>query len=171
MRISQPQAARVGFVVVGVVVLLSVPAVLATVFAAQGVPGGTEAPMTGGTAAPDESVPEPREVPGGPDAPVVSDGAAPVQIVTHPRGVTGLVQAPDGSPVPSAFVSPESLASPPVMLPEIAILTDALGVYHWDLPPGPYRLTFTAEGYQPAQASVSVPLEGGVLLDVTLTPS
>ena len=145
-RISSLSAPRVSILALGLVLLLSVPALLPLVVAAQ-------------------------EEPSSPDTPITSDTAAPGPSATAARGITGLVQAPDGSPVPDVFVAPESLATPPVRLPEIAIVTDRQGVYHWDLPPGPYRLTFTAAGYAATSAHVVVPTAGAARLDVTLSPT
>jgi hypothetical protein len=146
-QISHLLASRAGLVAFGLLLLLlSVPALIPLVLAVQ-------------------------EGPSGPDTPITSDTAAPGPSATAARGITGLVQAPDGSPVPDVFVAPESLASPPVLLPEIAIVTDRQGVYHWDLPPGPYRLTFTAAGYAATSAHVVVPTAGAARLDVTLSPT
>ncbi len=81
--------------------------------------------------------------------------------------VQGRVTTADGQPLAGVLVAPQSNAVPPEPLPEIAIWTDAQGAYWWSLPPGPYTLTFTREGYQPRSAGVV--LQPGQTLDLDVT--
>jgi carboxypeptidase family protein len=73
-----------------------------------------------------------------------------------------------GNPVAGVLVMPESTANPPQAVPEIAVLTDEHGRYKWNLSPGPYKLTFTREGYAPATQTIVVKPDQPVKLDVTL---
>jgi hypothetical protein len=143
---GMPRVPRLGGLVLGLLMTLSVLALAVTVFAAQ-------------------------EMPLGPDTHVSTDANAVGQSATDARGVSGVVQGPDGEPLADVFILPESLANPPSALPDIAILTDSHGIYHWNLPPGPYRITFIADGYQSETASLLVPADSAALLNVTLSPS
>jgi hypothetical protein len=82
------------------------------------------------------------------------------------EGVEGRVTAPDGKPVPGAFVQAESLDEPAPPIPEIAVLTGEDGRYLWPLSPGRYRITVSADGYQPTAGTATV--EAGRLATLNL---
>jgi hypothetical protein len=83
-------------------------------------------------------------------APDVSASAA----ETNPavaQGLSGSVRNESGEPVVGALVVPRSLQSAGPAIPELAILSNEAGRFAWPLQPGPYELTVTAEGYEPAR--------------------
>jgi hypothetical protein len=68
------------------------------------------------------------------------------------QGLAGSVRDESGKAVVGALVTPRSLqAAGGPAIPELAILSDEAGRYAWPLHPGPYELTVTAEGYEPAR--------------------
>jgi outer membrane lipoprotein-sorting protein len=71
-------------------------------------------------------------------------------------GIEGRVTAGDGKPISGVFVQAESLDEPAQRIPEMAITTDDDGHYLWPLSPGRYRISVSAEGYQPATQTATV---------------
>lgn len=86
-------------------------------------------------------------------------------LVPLPRGdLAGVVTSTDGSPVEGATVS----GSGP---DEWSVTTDADGGYvAEDVLAGGYEVTVTADGFLPAEETVTVPPDGAATLDVTLRP-
>lgn len=72
------------------------------------------------------------------------------------QGVVGWVTTLDGYPVEGAFIQARSLGASGPPVPDIAILSDSQGRYAWQLLPGTYELSVTAEGYRPATGRVTV---------------
>lgn len=81
---------------------------------------------------------------GGPDD-AVSTGTQPTDPRATSRGVAsfqGTVTDALGRPVSGAMLQAISLASPPLPVPELAVITDARGHYAWHgLRPGPYAVS------------------------------
>ncbi|MGW4461956.1 carboxypeptidase-like regulatory domain-containing protein [Micromonospora sp. NPDC004704] len=77
--------------------------------------------------------------PGG-DSPLsASDPAADSGRATNRGTVTGRVLAADGSPVAGVAVAPKSLDDPARAIPELVVVSDDKGVFHWTLEPGRYE--------------------------------
>jgi hypothetical protein len=73
-----------------------------------------------------------------------------------------------GNPIAGVLIMPTSTANPPQAVPEIAIQTDEQGWYQWILSPGPYKFTFTREGYAAVTQTIVVKPDQPTKLDVTL---
>lgn len=72
------------------------------------------------------------------------------------EGVVGRLLRPQGRPVAGAVISATSLDRPSKPVPDIAILTDAEGVFAWPLRVGTYRLAAVTDGRPIATAVVKV---------------
>jgi Carboxypeptidase regulatory-like domain len=109
---------------------------------------------------------------GGPNASVSSDTpqARQLEIADTPSGgvAQGRIIDSAGNPIAGVLVMPESTANPPQAIPEIAVLTDEQGRYQWTLSPGPYKFTFTREGYAPITQTIVIKPDQPAKLDVTL---
>lgn len=118
---------------------------------------GTGSDPAGGTVT--SSGPGPDDATKGPDHP--QTGAA---------SITGRVVDAARQPVIGAMVSARSTASPPVPVPEVAVLTDASGAYAWfGLSPGPYAVEVTTAAGR-AQQQVLVSGSGPVSVNLVLRP-
>lgn len=82
-----------------------------------------------------------------PNRPVSSEDATSTEQPAVSQGVAGVVVATSGAPIADVFVQavPADAAAGPV--PEIAIVTDERGRYHWPLPPGRYLLSVAPAGF------------------------
>ncbi|MEP6798898.1 MAG: carboxypeptidase-like regulatory domain-containing protein [Lapillicoccus sp.] len=105
---------------------------------ADGSGSGFGAGAGGGSAA--------RVTPGaGPDAAVSSSGAVSsggASMTAAGASFSGRVTDADGRPVAQIMVNANSIATPPMPVPELAVLTDASGHYAWyGLAPGPYSVS------------------------------
>lgn len=92
---------------------------------------------------------------------------------THAReaiaeGVVGRVIDGQGLPVADAVVVPASLDQDGPPVPEMAVLSDSSGYYEWQLRPGRYAITVTAEGYQERVITVAVKAGQVTVNDLTL---
>lgn len=123
-------------------------------------PSGGEVPdqpTTGGAegAAPLESTAESGEE----DA---SDPAAPPT-----TQIKGRITDPDGSPIVDVSVAVVSGTAP---VPEMAVFTDAAGIYVWRVPAGTFTLEAYRDGYQTEEQEVTIEAGETITLDFTLTP-
>ena len=84
---------------------------------------------------------------------------------------TGHVVGPDGAPVANANVDPVPLDGQEMAAADSLSLTDAHGRYQSVLAPGRWELHVSADGFDPTVAQITVPDQGTVVTDVTLTPS
>lgn len=75
------------------------------------------------------------------------------------EGVTGRITAADGRPVVGAMIVPKSLEEDPPAIPEIAITSNADGVYEWALPPGRYEMSVIADGFESETKRVTLGAE------------
>jgi hypothetical protein len=82
-------------------------------------------------------------------------------------GVLGRLLDGNGKPVEGASVGAEVLDANSGPIPEIGVLTDANGDFHWPLRPGRYRLTPYVEGVRIEPQEVRV--EAGKATRVTFT--
>jgi len=62
-----------------------------------------------------------------------------------------------------------SLDEPGKPIPEIAIVTDAEGGFHWPLKPGLYELTPMLDGHKGSPGEVTVPESGLGTIELTLS--
>lgn len=72
------------------------------------------------------------------------------------EGVVGRLLRSQERPVAGAMISATSLDRPSKPVPDIAILTDAEGVFAWPLRAGTYRLAAVTDGRSIATAVVTV---------------
>lgn len=94
----------------------------------------------------------------GQDAPTAS-GADQPSDDTHRGGVVGSVTDARGRPVEGAFVQATGVGPNAKPVPDLAVFTDASGVYHWPLPPGDYEIVVKIDGFSPIIQQVTV-IEG-----------
>ena len=78
---------------------------------------------------------------GAPAAPAAPGRAAPIDL-----GVLGRIVDATGKPVERATVGAEVLDAQSGPIPEIGVVSDENGDFHWPLQPGRYRLTPYVEG-------------------------
>ena len=107
----------------------------------------------------------------GPDRPVASGGDAKVAERGGFEGVEGRVTASGQKPLAGVSVQPRSLDEPAAAIPEMAVVSEDDGQYHWTLRPGEYELTFALDGYQPATRKVTVRPRQATRLDIELEPA
>jgi len=105
-----------------------------------------------------------------PDRPVSSGNDATVAGRGVSDGVEGRVTAA-GRPLAGVSVQPRSLDEPAPAIPEMAVVSEDDGQYHWSLRPGEYEITFVLDGYQPATRKVTVRSGEATRLDVELEPA
>lgn len=105
-----------------------------------------------------------------PQQPVSSDTHGISNSPQAQEGAAGRVTSTDGSPIAGAFVQAESLDQPANLVPERVVSTEADGRYFWPLSPGRYRITVSAEGYQPGKAETAVQAGKATTLDFVLRP-
>jgi hypothetical protein len=103
-----------------------------------------------------------------PDRPVTSGGDATAAGRGISEGVEGRVTASGQKPLAGVSVQPRSLDEPAAAIPEMAVVSEDDGQYHWTLRPGEYELTFVLEGYQPATRKVTVRPREATRLDIEL---
>jgi hypothetical protein len=120
-------------------------------------------------ARPAGSVPTTTTTPGGADTTVAAPaataaagGEAPIEF-----GVLGRIVDATGKPVQMATVGAEVLDAQSGPIPEIGVLTNEKGEFHWPLRPGRYRLTPYLEGVKMDPQEVVV--EAGKATRVTFT--
>lgn len=70
--------------------------------------------------------------------------------------VTGVVRDAAGQVRAGWLVVPEALDGQSDALPELAVLSDSSGVYHWRLPPGRYSLVAQCGNVRGSAAEVVV---------------
>ena len=99
------------------------------------------------------------------------DSPQPTSGAQASRGVVGTVRSTGGQPVEGALVQPRALDPNAPAVPEIAAYTGPDGRYSWDLPPGRWELTVSADGYRPATRQVTIEAGGPATLDFTLEPA
>lgn len=129
----------------------------ATVFAAVTL-GGCGTATAGGPAgsAPDDAVSSDHRSVG---ADVASSAVASVE---------GTVTDSGGRPVPTVMMTASSLASPPLPVPELAVVTDAAGRYAWfGLAPGRYVVS-SGRGATSASSEVTVVSGRATTVDLVL---
>ena len=92
---------------------------------------------------------------GSPADPVAADTRSPAGAASF----EGTVTDASGRPVSGIMLMASSLASPPLPVPELAVVTDAHGHYTWHgLPPGPYAVSASRAA---ASAKMQVTVVGG----------
>jgi hypothetical protein len=107
----------------------------------------------------------------GPDRSVNNGGGASNGNQGIAEGVEGRVTAPGQKPLAGVSVQPRSLDEPAAAIPEMAVVSEDDGQYHWSLRPGEYEISFALEGYQPATQKVTVRSSQVTRLDVELEPA
>lgn len=101
---------------------------------------------------------------GGPDDAVAADTRASAGAAS----VEGTVTDASGRPVSGVMLQATSLASPPLPVPELAVVTDARGHYAWHgLRPGPYAVS-ASQGPATARVELSVMDGRAVTADLVL---
>ncbi len=99
------------------------------------------------------------------DSPVTSTGQVGIGSV---EGIVGRITDTRGRPVVGALVQPRSLDDPSPPIPEIAIVSDDNGRYTWQLSPGSYELSVSADGYRGMTKLTKVKAGQAATLDFTL---
>jgi len=105
--------------------------------------------------------------PSGPDRPV-SGGSGSSTAQQHTEGVAGQITNEDGSAVEGASVLAAPLDPGGPAIPEIAIVSYAMGRYQWPLRAGRYSITVVADGYQRGSKEVAVKAAEITTLDFVL---
>jgi len=105
-----------------------------------------------------------------PDRPVNNGGDANAGGREIAEGVAGRVTV-DRKPLAGVSVQPRSLDQPATAIPEMAVVSEDGGQYHWSLRPGEYEISFTLDGYQPETRRVTVRPREVTRLDVELLPA
>ena len=101
------------------------------------------------------------------DSPVTSTGQ--VEIGSgNVEGIVGRITDTRGQPIVGALVQPRSLDDPSPPIPEIAIVSDDNGRYTWQLSPGSYELSVSADGYRGMTKLTKVKAGQAATLDFTL---
>jgi len=106
-----------------------------------------------------------------PDRPVASGGDATAAGRGGSEGVEGHVTAPGQKPLAGVSVQPRSLDQPAAAIPEMAVVSEDDGQFHWSLRPGEYEISFALDGYQPETRRVTVRPREVTRLDVELLPA
>ena len=99
------------------------------------------------------------------DSPVTSTGQVGIGSV---EGIVGRITDTRGQPIVGALVQPRSLDDPSPPIPEIAIVSDDNGRYTWQLSPGSYELSVSADGYRGMTKLTKVKAGQAATLDFTL---
>jgi Carboxypeptidase regulatory-like domain len=106
--------------------------------------------------------------PASPDRPV-SGGTGDSTARQQTEGVAGRIIDEDGSAVEGASVLAAPLDPGGPAVPEIAIVSDAMGRYQWPLRAGRYAITVVADGYQRGSKEVAVKAAEITTLDFVLS--
>lgn len=108
-------------------------------------------------------------VTGDPREATVSSGSAMTQQTPRrSRGVDGRVLNANGTPVAGVMVQAASDGAQSGPIPELAIMTNRDGVFHWPLRPGRYVLSAAVPGQGTVRLQVTVP--EGSAVSVVMRP-
>ena len=104
-----------------------------------------------------------------PDQPVrsVTDAANNPQIA---QGITGRVSTATGQPIVDARITAQSLDHPARPIPDVAMLSDAQGVFTWPLPPGKYRISAISDEGEIASRPAIVTAGAVTTIDLSAKP-